>query len=151
MDFTDYIENRITVMSLGLESSGRRWIDDVLDQHPDLYIHGDSVPTGRSGTIEFPEIFDADVLMIVTRDQNCQRASVRRLYDRQNFPEIACKSTIRAITQAWSKPIVWVSYESCVSWGSMYFDWIYEQLTGKRNSRVWDIETKDGNEKYFNQ
>lgn len=57
------------------ESSGRRWIDSILRQHPALDVEGYSFPCDKGENRRYPTLRAADAVVIVCRDLNCQEAT----------------------------------------------------------------------------
>lgn len=125
-------------------------MEECLNQHPQIEATGVSVPCHKGDDRRYEKPQPHDVLVVVTRDLTCHRASVFRMgynegyvrayQDHENINFIA-----DCIREAPS--VLWLSYEAAVGFKVLYWDWVFEQLG--LAPFVFHTEYKDGNAKYF--
>jgi hypothetical protein len=139
---------------IGLESSGRKWVQNLISQNPAVCITGTSIPAGYAPDRAYLPIEVQDDLVVVTRDQNCRLRGVSeqkynagcegRFQEYQNVGELL--RWVAAYGEA-GKPVVWVSYEAMLTFRQSYLSWVFRQL-GLPDHEA-KIEARDGNAKYL--
>jgi hypothetical protein len=144
----------LNVFCIGLESSGRKWIENLISQHPDTCVSGASIPTNYAPDRRYQDITVADALVIVTRDQSCRLRSASdqkynagcegRFQEYQNVGELLRWAA--AYAEA-GKAVLWLSYEAMLTFRQSYLAWAYRQLGLPDHTAK--IEASDGNAKYF--
>jgi hypothetical protein len=133
------------------ESSGRRWIDSILAQHPARDVLGYSFPCDKGENRRYPILRAADAVVIVCRDLNCQEASVAgKGYNDETPDKFLHDESIAAILEAAGGSVVFFfSYETLLVYRQRYLDWFCQQL----GVPPFDVKSDwiDGNAKYFSK
>ena len=141
---------------IALESSGRHWVDSLLRQNPELEVWGASFPYDPwpdRRYLPLPE--DADALVVVVRDRNCQEKSVQNRDYNQGAPEgeftpdknrAAIEIEIARARQR-SLPVYFFDYEAALLYRQTYLDWFF-RLLGVPPVTI-QTDWRDENRKYF--
>lgn len=148
------------VIVTGLESSGTKWVTELLGRHPGVreVIHT-SIPEYLMRHVDiktrWPELNGADHVVWMFRDETCRLASVKRLeYDADRSPEFVppqlyanCSRLYRGIRS----PITLISYEGLVGpVGKLVFDYLLVQMRLDPQAFPWEtFDPKDANRKSF--
>lgn len=138
------------VYCCGLESSGNKWIREILRKHPELSVVGESFPCGLKEERCYPKFEPCDVVVIIARDKTCSSTSVkRRGYNdghEGSFSDDESIEQVLAIAKRAPRTI-FVSYETALLYRQHYWTNIFKQL-GVSDMAV-DAEYLDGNVPYF--
>jgi hypothetical protein len=133
------------------ESSGRRWIDSILAQHPALDVLGYSFPCDKGENRRYPTLRAADAIVIVCRDLTCQEASVAgKGYNDETPDKFLHDESIQQILASFGVSVVFFfSYETLLVYRQHYMDWFFHQL----GLPAHEVQTEwiDGNAKYFDK
>lgn len=107
------------VIVTGLESSGTRWMTELLDRHPhiDEVIHT-SIPEHPGEFTRWPDLTGANFIVWMVRSESVRRLSLERLrYDDDRAAEFrgdaACRKAVEMFEAQPVQPVV-VSYEELV-------------------------------------
>ena len=135
------------------ESSGRKLVDSLLRQHPNIDVMGYSFPSEPPPNRGYLSLREADFTVIVARDRTCQESSVTDRHYNDGTPnQFGHDENIQAILDAvrkTAKPIYFFSYETALLYRQDYLDWFF-RLLGLQPVKV-STEWVDGNVKYFSK
>jgi len=147
----------IDVAVVGIAGSGTRWLTRLIRAHPDVSpkrSHHHSFPTGTGKRCKFPNVpMSGRTVFVICRDESIMKVVWERhgmtkeespLY---NYDLV--KKTLLGQVEAYQGPKVFVSYETLLSFGWIYFETIL--LSGGLDPARFDrskFKPEDGNGKY---
>lgn len=149
------------IIVAGVEGNGNHWATDTLPLHPDAEVLGSgSFPCQgpEPGTGYYPKLADLDptgtaTVVVMCRDRRYAQASrLRRGFDKVHPDQMDYDEAVLELARElenWPAPIVFISYETLVTWRERYFRQVLRQIGLDPDRFPTQLVIHDGNAKYF--